>query len=85
MKTKSPKIGVYAGSGTSHSWLWFVDLFEKQGFYDLVFLDEFAIQDQKTQGLDVLVISGGDTFGVAEHLGKKGALAIDKFVAQGGV
>ncbi|MBU0465841.1 MAG: hypothetical protein KKE12_19980, partial [Proteobacteria bacterium] len=60
-----PKIGVYAGSGTSHSWLWFVDLFEKAGFYDLVFLDEFFVQNNDIKALDVLVVSGGDTFAVA--------------------
>jgi hypothetical protein len=82
---KSFKIGLYAGSGTSHSWLWFVDLFERAGFYDLVFLDEFCIRDNEIKALDVLVISGGDTFAVAKSLGKEGGRNIRRFVEQGGV
>lgn len=82
---KGPKIGIYAGSGTSHSWLWFVDLFEKAGFWDLVFLDESAVQNTPLKGLDVLVVSGGDTFAVAQSLGEKGSRNIQAFVAQGGV
>jgi len=81
---KGPKIGLYAGSGTSHSWLWFVDLFEKAGFYDLVFLDEFSVQNNDIKVLDVLVVSGGDTFAVAKSLGKEGGQNIKAFVEQGG-
>ncbi|WP_457553911.1 BPL-N domain-containing protein [Desulfobacula sp.] len=80
-----PKIGLYAGSGTSHSWLWFVDLFEKAGFYDLVFLDEFFVQNNDIKALDVLVVSGGDTFAVAKSLGKEGGRNIKSFVEQGGL
>ncbi|MBC8440135.1 MAG: Type 1 glutamine amidotransferase-like domain-containing protein [Deltaproteobacteria bacterium] len=82
---KYPKIGVYAGSGTSHSWLWFVDLFEKAGFCDLVFLDEFSVQNNDIKDLDVLVVSGGDTFAVAQSLGKAGGQHIKSFVEHGGV
>jgi glutamine amidotransferase-like uncharacterized protein len=82
---KHPKIGIYAGSGTSHSWLWFVDLFEKAGFCDLVFLDEFSVQNNDIKDLDVLVVSGGDTFAVAQSLGKAGGQHIKSFVEQGGV
>lgn len=85
VKIISPKIGIYAGSGTSHSWLWFVDLFEKAGFYDLVFLDEFSVQNNEIKSLDLLVISGGDTFAVAESLGEKSGRNIKAFVEQGGV
>ncbi len=80
-----PKIGIYAGSGTSHSWLWFVDLFEKAGFYDLVFLDEFSVQNNEIKDLDVIVISGGDTFAVAQSLEKTGGQNIKSFVEQGGI
>lgn len=80
-----PKIGVYAGSGTSHSWLWFVDLFERAGFYDLVFLNEFSVQNNDIKELDMLVVSGGDTFAVAESLGKTGGQNIQSFVENGGV
>ena len=82
---RSQKIGIYAGSGTSHSWLWFVDLFEKAEFNDLVFLDEFFVQENKIRDLDVLVISGGDTFAVAQSLGKTGGQNIKLFVERGGI
>jgi len=85
MKTILPKIGLYAGSGTSHSWLWFVDLFENAGYYDLVFLDEFSVQNNEIASLDVLVISGGDTFAVAKSLGEKGGKNIKTFVERGGI
>ncbi len=80
-----PRIGIYAGSGTSHSWLWFVDLFEKSGFYNLAFLDEFPLRNNEIKDLDVLVVSGGDTFGVAQSLGEKGGKSIREFVENGGL
>ncbi|MGD9973068.1 MAG: BPL-N domain-containing protein [Desulfatirhabdiaceae bacterium] len=79
------KIGIYAGSGTSHSWLWFVDMFEKMGFHDLVFLDEITLKQAGLKHLDILVISGGDTFAVAESLAQSGADTIRSFVENGGV
>jgi len=79
-----PKIGIYTGTGTSHSWLWFVDIFERFGFYDLVFLNESDIHEIGLNGLDVLVMSGGDTFAVAEGLGKKGAEKLEDFIVNGG-
>ncbi len=83
--TKSiSKIGIYAGSGTSHSWLWFVDLFENNGLHNLSFLNESNVQ-KGLDDLDVLVISGGDTFAVAESLGASGADSIYKFVHRGGL
>ncbi|MCP4022257.1 MAG: type 1 glutamine amidotransferase-like domain-containing protein, partial [Desulfobacteraceae bacterium] len=81
----NPKIGIYAGSGTSHSWLWFVDLFEKARFYDLFFLDEISVQNNDIKALDVLIISGGDTFAVAKSLGEKGGRNIKTFVEKGGL
>lgn len=84
MNSRLTKIGIYAGSGTSHSWLWFVDLFEAAGLYHLSFLDERDVQQGRLKGLDVLVISGGDTFAVAAALDKKGAFQIERFVGDGG-
>jgi glutamine amidotransferase-like uncharacterized protein len=84
-RMRYPKIGIYAGSGTSHSWLWFVDMFEKMGFFDLSFLDEAAVKGDGLKHLDVMVMSGGDTFAVAESLDQQGADKIRSFVEQGGV
>lgn len=82
--SKLPKIGIYAGSGTSHSWLWFVNLFETAGLYHLFFLNEQDVRQGHLNRLDVLVISGGDTFAVAAALGRSGALAIERFVGDKG-
>ncbi|MCP4345634.1 MAG: hypothetical protein GY795_08915 [Desulfobacterales bacterium] len=80
-----PRIGIYAGTGTSHSWLWFVDLFDRMGFYDVVFLDEYAVQGGGLDGIDVLAVSGGDTFAVAEALGPAGSKPLRSFVEHGGL
>jgi glutamine amidotransferase-like uncharacterized protein len=80
-----PKIGIYVGVGTSHSWLWFVELFDKMGFHDLVFVDEENIQSHALTDLDVLVMSGGDTFAIAEGLGPVGATKMKAFIMDGGL
>jgi hypothetical protein len=74
-----PRIGVYVGSGTSHSWLWFVELFDRMGFYDVVFLNEDEIRQDGLKDLDILAMSGGDTFAVAEGLGIGGSQKLKSF------
>jgi glutamine amidotransferase-like uncharacterized protein len=81
----SPKIGVYAGKGSSHSWLWFVDLFERLGFYEQTLLDEKGVQNGSCRGLDFLAVSGGDTITMAEGLGFGGALRMKDYIQSGGV
>ena len=81
----SPKIGVYAGKGSSHSWLWFVDLFERLGFYNQTLLDEKGFQNGAWQGLEFLAVSGGDTITMAEELGSLGAVKLKNFIESGGV
>jgi hypothetical protein len=80
-----PKIGIYTGTGSSHSWLWFVDLFDRMGFHDLCLLDAAAIQSRDLQSLDVLTVSGGDTFAIAESLGPPGARRLKTFIENGGL
>lgn len=80
-----PRIGIYAGMGTSHSWLWFVDIFDRMGFYDLTFLNEQDIQGDGLKGIQALAMSGGDTFAIAEGLGQAGAQQIDAFIQSGGL
>ena len=80
-----PKIGIYTGTGSSHSWLWFVDLFDRMGFHDLCFLDAAAIQSRDLQSLDVLAVSGGDTFAIAQSLGPLGARRLKMFIETGGL
>ncbi|RJR23393.1 MAG: hypothetical protein C4582_05480 [Desulfobacteraceae bacterium] len=80
-----PRIGIYTGGGSSHSWLWFADLFERLGFWDLCFLDEAAVRQGALEHVDVLAVSGGDTFALAGALGCEGAGAVRRFVERGGI
>lgn len=80
-----PRIGVYAGWGTSHSWLWFIELFDRMGFHAVRCLDEHQICHGGLKDIDVLAISGGDTFAVAQGLGAPGAMALRNFLNSGGV
>lgn len=80
-----PHIGIYAGEGSSHSWLWFVDLFERMGFQTVSVLDAAAIRTGRVQDMDVLAVSGGDTVAIAKALGEEGAARLAAFVSGGGV
>jgi hypothetical protein len=65
-------IGIYTGSGASHSWLWFVGILDRMGFYNVHFVDEKDILLNALEPLSVLLMSGGDTFAIAEVLGAEG-------------
>ena len=80
-----PKIGIYNGSGASHSWLWFVEILDAMGFLDIKFLDEQDIKNGELNSLHVFLISGGDTFTIAESLRKEGAEKIKAFLEDGGI
>jgi glutamine amidotransferase-like uncharacterized protein len=55
------------------------------GFHDLGFLDESAVQKGKLADVDVLVVSGGDTFAICKALGPSGAIEIKAFIEKGGL
>ena len=80
-----PKIGIYTGKGASHSWLWFVEIFERLGFYELSFLTEVDLVCGGLENMDVLAVSGGDTFAIAEALGPQGANRLKAFITRGGL
>jgi len=80
-----PKIGIYTGKGASHSWLWFVEVFERLGFYNLNFLTEMDIVSDGLEKVDVLTVSGGDTFAIAKALGPQGASKLKTFITRGGL
>jgi hypothetical protein len=80
-----PKIGIYTGRGSSHSWLWFADLFERFGCHRLSFLSEKEIQGGGLKNLEVLAMSGGDTFAIAAGLGRSGAEKLRAFMENGGI
>jgi len=79
-----PEVGIYVGSGASHSWTWFADIFDRAGLYSVSFLTETEIEAGDLSGCDVFFVSGGDTFAIAEGLGRSGAEEIKKFVGRGG-
>ncbi|MCU0821993.1 MAG: Type 1 glutamine amidotransferase-like domain-containing protein [Spirochaetes bacterium] len=81
---RAPRIAVYAGSGASHSWLWFVDILEDMGFSNIIFLSE----DDIAPGLedsDALLVSGGETFALAHGLGEEGRGSIVRLLKRGGL
>ena len=49
------------------------------------FFDDQDIASGALSGVDVFFVSGGDTFAIAQGLGKTGADAIEKFVRCGGI
>src|SRR4030066_2264688 len=81
----SPTIGIYTGSGASHSWLWFVELLDRMGFHNVHFVDEGDILSNALNSSDVLLMSGGDTFAIAEGLGAEGSDKLRNFIEGGGL
>src|SRR4030067_1627497 len=81
----SPTIGIYTGSGASHSWLWFVELLDRMGFYHVHFVDERDILSNALETLSVLLMSGGDTFAIAKGLGAEGSAKLRSFIEGGGL
>ena len=80
-----PSIAVYVGSGASHSWIWFADLLERCGLFDVDFVDETRVSGSGLERFDFLLLGGGDTYAMADSLGGRGAEAIDDFVERGGL
>jgi len=80
-----PEVGIYVGSGASHSWTWFADIFDRKGICSVRFIDEAAIAEGALAAIDVFFISGGDTFAIAGGLGSTGAAKLEEFILKGGV
>jgi glutamine amidotransferase-like uncharacterized protein len=78
-------IGVYTGNGASHSWLWFVEILDRTGFAHVQFVDDKDIQSGGLGPLSALLMSGGDTFAIAEGLGTKGSDNLRRFLEAGGL
>ncbi len=83
--TFQPRIGVYSGRGASHSWLWFAEILDRMGLDDVVFLNERDIVGGGLDMADVLLMSGGDTFAIAEGLGEEGSDRLRNFIKGGGL
>lgn len=80
-----PAVGIYCGAGASHSWLWFVDILEAMGFWNITFITDEDIKGDGLSRCDAVLVSGGDTFAIAEALGEAGARALTSFVTGGGI
>jgi len=79
-----PRVAVFVGAGASHSWIWFADLLERLGIYDVEFIDEHSVLSAGLDRMDFLLVGGGDTYAMAEALGERGALALERFVTDEG-
>jgi glutamine amidotransferase-like uncharacterized protein len=55
------------------------------GFYHVHFVDERDILSNALEPLNVLLMSGGDTFAIAEGLGAEGSGKLRRFIDEGGV
>ncbi len=80
-----PPIGIYSGKGASHSWLWFAEMLDRMGYHEVVFLTEKDMIEGGIEGINVLLMSGGDTFAIAEGLGEEGSERLRNFITQGGL
>lgn len=80
-----PSISIYAGTGVSHSWLWFVDIIDRFGFESVNIVTEVEIINGGLIHSDTLLVSGGETFAIANGLGVKGRVQIDRFIKNGGL
>ena len=78
-------IGIYTGSGASQSWLWFVEILDRMGFDHVHFVDEKDILSNALEAMNVLLMSGGDTFAIAEGLGTEGSDKLRRFIEGGGL
>ena len=77
-----PRVQVYTGPGASHSWIWLAQALEGLGCLGVRFCDHQDLLVAERP--DVLVISGGDAFRMAEALGGAGLRRISEFVEGGG-
>ena len=79
-----PKLVVYAGAGSSHSWTWLADLFEANAFGDVRFLDERGFAESLGDRCSIAVISGGDAYAIASALSMDGFAKLERFIRSGG-
>jgi hypothetical protein len=81
LEPRKQSIIVYTGTGSSNSWIWLADFLEREGFLDTDFIsDPRMIPDT---GADVIMIPGGDAFGIAEAFGEDGLRRISGVIEKG--
>jgi hypothetical protein len=79
-----PKLVVYAGAGSSHSWTWLADLLEANTFGDVRFLDDRDFAESVSDRSSIAVISGGDAYAIASALSMDGFARLERFIRSGG-
>ena len=77
----NPIVQVYTGLGSSHSWIWSAECFDRLGLVRVNFVDSLSLLRSRP---DVVVFSGGDGFRMAEELGEDGMRRVRDFVSSGG-
>lgn len=78
------QVVVYAGKGSSHSWTWLADLFERHGFFDVRFVDTKSFTEDLSDVVRAVVVSGGDGFALASAIGAHGFSHLSGFIHRGG-
>jgi hypothetical protein len=60
-------------------------MLEAMGFWNITFLTDEDIKGDGLSRCNAVLVSGGDTFAIAEALGEAGARALNRFVTGGGI
>ncbi|UCE44672.1 MAG: hypothetical protein JSU93_04470 [Methanobacteriota archaeon] len=76
---------IYAGKGSSHSWVWLADLLEANGIFDASFVDAADFAGGLESSPSLVLISGGDGFEIAESLSGAGFSALTEYINEGGM
>ena len=76
---------VYAGNGSSHSWIWLADLLEANGIFDASFVAAADFAGGLESSPSIALISGGDGFKIAESLSGAGFSALTEYINEGGM
>lgn len=80
-KPRKQSIMVYTGPGSSNSWIWLADFLEKKGFLNTEFLSDPGMIPGA--GAEVIMMPGGDAFGIAEAFGGGGLRRISDMIESG--
>jgi hypothetical protein len=80
-ESRKQRIMVYTGPGSSNSWIWLADFLEKKMFLDTTFASDPKMIPEA--GADVIIIPGGDAFGIANAFGGDGLKRISRMIEGG--
>lgn len=81
-RSRIPRVAIYTGPGSSHSWIWLVEALERMAFYDIRFVDETWVGAEVPA--NTLFVPGGDTFRLAESIGPSRLEGLARWIADGG-